>query len=99
MTEFYKALEDQKNTTHLTIGKQYGKFNSKTQVIKKSSSLDNGDIRLDGYTLINLSTNYDISDRAIVALRIKNAANKKYSVANKYNQLGRMIELGLDFNF
>ena len=94
-----QSIRRPKNTTHLTIGKQYGKFNSKTQVIKKSSSLDNGDIRLDGYTLINLSTNYDISDRAIVALRIKNAANKKYSVANKYNQLGRMIELGLDFNF
>jgi len=92
-----QSIRRPKNTTHLTIGKQYGKFNSKTQVIKKSSSLDNGDIRLDGYTLINLSTNYDISDRTKVALRIKNAANKDYSVANKYNQLGRTIELGLDY--
>ncbi|MDC0920111.1 TonB-dependent receptor [Candidatus Thioglobus sp.] len=94
-----QSIRRPKNTMHLTIGKQYGKFNSKTQVIKKSSSLDNGDIRLDGYTLMNLSTNYDISDRTKVALRIKNAANKNYSVANKYNQLGRSIELGLDFNF
>ena len=35
------------------------------------------------YYIHNLSTNYDISDRAIVALRIKNAANKKYHAGSK----------------
>ncbi|MDC9727301.1 MAG: TonB-dependent receptor [Candidatus Thioglobus sp.] len=94
-----QSIRRPQNTTHLTIGKQYGKFNPKVQIIKKSSSLDNGDIKLDGYMLINLSTNYDINDSAKVSLSIKNATNKDYSVANKYNQPGRVVNLGLDYKF
>jgi vitamin B12 transporter len=94
-----QSIRRPQNTTHLTLGRQYGKFNSKVQIIKKSSSLDNGDIELDGYTLIDLSTNYDINDSAKVSLSIKNATNKNYSVANKYNQLGRAVSLGLDYSF
>ncbi|MDB3869884.1 TonB-dependent receptor [Candidatus Thioglobus sp.] len=95
-----------KNTTNLAVKKQYGKFNSIIQVIKKSSSLDTtggdptlGDITLSGYTLLNLSTNYNVNNNTKALLNIKNATDRDYMVVDKYNQLGRTIELGLDFNF
>ena len=101
-----QAIRRPKNTTNLAIKKQYGKFNPRVQIIRKSSSLDTtggdstlGDITLSGYTLVNLSTNYNINKNAKVLLNIKNATDKNYTIVNKYNQLGRTIELGLDYNF
>lgn len=97
--ETTQSIRRPKNTSNLTISKQYGKFNSRMQVIKKSSSLDTGNIELAGYTLLNLSTNYDINNNAKVSLNIKNATNKDYTIVNGYNQLSRTIEVGLDYNF
>jgi len=101
-----QSIRRPKNTTNLTINKQYGKFNSNMQVIKKSSSLDStggdstlGDITLNGYTLVNLSTNYNINKNTKVLFNVKNATDKAYTIVNGYNQLGRTIELGLDYNF
>jgi vitamin B12 transporter len=95
-----------KNTTNLAVSKKYGKFNSKIQIIKKSSSLDTtggdstlGDVTLSGYTLVNLSTNYNINNNTKVSLNIKNATDKSYTTVNKYNNLGRTVNLGLNYSF
>ncbi len=101
-----QAIRRPKNTTKLAVNKQYGKFNSRMQIIKKSSSLDStggdptlGDISLNGYTLVNLSTNYNVNKNTRVSLNIKNATDKVYTIVNGYNQLSRTVELGLDYNF
>jgi len=94
-----------KDTTNLTISKQFGKFNPSIQIIKKSSSLDDttfdglGDFKLPGYTLVNLSVKYNINKNAEASLNIKNATDKDYTIINGYNQLGRTIEIGVSYKF
>lgn len=100
-----QVLRRPKNITNLTINKQYAKFNPRLQIIRKSSSLDdttfdgNGDTKLKGYTLVNLSTGYTISKNANATINVKNATNEKYTVIDSYNQLERTIEVGLDYKF
>jgi len=93
-----QSIRRPQNTTNLTINKQHGKFNSRAQLIKKSSSIDGGN-ELGGYTLLNLATNYGINDNAKVSLNIKNVADKDYTIVNGYNQLGRTVSLGITYKF
>ncbi|BBB22607.1 iron complex outermembrane recepter protein [Abyssogena phaseoliformis symbiont OG214] len=97
-----QSIRRPKNTTNLTINKQHGKFNSRIQVIRKSFSIDDNKM-LDGYTLVNLSSNYSLNDQVKISLNIKNALDKNYITATDfngaYNQLGRTIEMGLDYQF
>ncbi|SMN15645.1 TonB-dependent receptor [uncultured Candidatus Thioglobus sp.] len=90
-----------KNITSVNIDKKYGKFNSRLQITKKSDSwdLNTTNDKLDGYTLLNLSTIYRINNKAKAALNVKNATNRSYTIAKEYNQLGRTIELGLTYKF
>ncbi|WPE18634.1 TonB-dependent receptor plug domain-containing protein [Candidatus Thioglobus autotrophicus] len=97
--ETTQAIRRPKKTTNLTLSKQYAKFNSKMQIIKKSSSLDAGNIELAGYTLLNLSTQYQVNNNTKASLTVNNATNKDYTVANGFNQFGRTVSLGLDYNF
>ncbi len=97
--ETTQAIRRPKNTTNLTLGRQYAKFNSKMQIIKKSSSLDAGNVELAGYTLLNLSTQYQVNNNAKASLTVNNATDKDYTVANGFNQFGRTVSLGLDYNF
>ncbi|SMN11363.1 TonB-dependent receptor; Outer membrane receptor for ferrienterochelin and colicins [uncultured Candidatus Thioglobus sp.] len=100
-----QSVRRPKNTSNLTISKKYDKFNSRVQIIKKSSSLDDttfdgaGDKKLAGYTLINLSTAYDFNTNANISLNINNALDKDYTIVDGYNQLGRTVTVGLNYNF
>jgi vitamin B12 transporter len=98
-----QASKRPKNITNLTISKQYGEFNSRAQVIKKSSSFISNDEEVNGYTLLNLSTGYNINDNAKVSLNINNTTDKDYKISGgagyRYIQPGRTVEVGLDYNF
>jgi vitamin B12 transporter len=97
--ETTQSVRRPKNTINLSASRQYGKFNSKVQIISKSSSLDTGSVKLNGYSLVNLATSYDLNDDAKLSLNINNAFDKDYEVANNYNQLGRTFNLGLSYKF
>ena len=91
-----------RNISNLTISKQYGKFNSRMQVIKKSASKDTAN--LPGYALLNLSTNYTINENTQATFTLKNAADKAYTTADtlngfNYNTLGRALEAGVTYHF
>lgn len=94
-----------KNTSQLSIGKIYGKFDSTVQIIKKSSSLDDtiydglGDFKLKGYTLVNLATQYSYNPKTTVFFNINNAFDTDYTVVQGYNELGKTISLRMDYNF
>lgn len=94
-----QAIRRPKNITNLTIAKQYNKFNSRVQIIRKSASLDVGDIELKGHTLINLSNSYTVNNNTKISLNIKNASDKNYTVAHGYKQTGRTFEIGLNYQF
>jgi vitamin B12 transporter len=94
-----QSIRRPKNISNLTVSKQYGKFNSRAQVINKSSSLDIGNVELKGYTLVNLSTNYHYNNDAKLFLNINNAFDKNYTVADGFNQLGRTVNIGISHQF
>jgi len=98
-----QAAKRPKNITNLTINKQYGKFNSRAQVIKKSSSFISNGEEVSGYTLLNLSTGYNFNDNTKVSFNIKNATDKDYEISGgdgyRYIQPGRVIEVGLHYKF
>lgn len=94
-----QAIRRPKNITNLIIGKQYNKFNSQAQIIRKSASLDVGGIVVKGYTFINLSNSYTVNDSTKVLLNIKNASDKDYTVVKGYKQAGRTFEVGLNYQF
>jgi Outer membrane cobalamin receptor protein len=98
-----QAKKRPKNIANLSIKKNYGKLNSKAQLISKSSSsISNGE-KVGGYTLWNLSSTYDINNDTSLSLNIDNATDKDYQISGgddyRYNQSGRTIELGLSYNF
>ena len=94
-----QSLRRPKNTSDLIIGRQYGKLNSTIQIIKKSSSLDTANVKLAGYTLVNLSSKYSVNKQIEMLLGINNAFDENYVTAKGYNQLGRTIELGANYSF
>ena len=65
-----------RNISNLTINKQYDKFNSRMQMIKKSSSKDTAKLR--GYALLNFFTNYTINKNTQATFAVKNLADKAY---------------------
>jgi len=94
-----QSLRRPKNITNFTLSKIIGSFHSRIQLINKSSSLDIGNVKLKGYTLLNLSTNYALNNNTKVLLNIKNATDKDYTIANGFKQFGRTIEMGLKYKF
>ena len=98
-----QAVKRPKNITNIEFSKQYGKFNSKAQVINKSSSLISNGEEVNGYTLLNMSTGFNINDNAKMSLSIKNATDKDYKISGgagyRYIQPGRTFTVGLDYSF
>lgn len=94
-----QSLRRPESTTSVVVSKNYGNLNSRLQVTKKSSTIDYGNVELEGYTLVDLHTDYEISNSATLSLGVKNVTDKKYTATNGYNQAGRTTELGLTYEF
>ncbi len=93
---------------NITAKNSFGKFDNKVQLIAKSSTFDHDNNttrgKNAGYGLINLGTVYDYDKKTNVYLNINNAFDKDYTVAKtsatqSYNQLGRTINLGVNYTF
>jgi vitamin B12 transporter len=87
-----------KNSIDLTVGKKIHQFDTQIQLIGKSSSLDGG-VKLDGYTLMNVSSSYPLSKKTKISLNFNNVFDKNYTVADGYNQAGRSVNLTLNQRF
>ena len=93
---------------NITAKNSLGKFDNKVQLIAKSSTFDHDDNttrgKNAGYGLINLGTVYSYDNKTKVSLNINNALDKDYTMAKtsateSYNQLGRTINLGVNYTF
>ena len=93
---------------NITAKNSFGKFDNKVQLVAKSSTFDHDNNttrgKNAGYGLINLGTIYDFDKKTKVYLNINNALDKDYTVAKtsateSYNQLGRTINLGVNYTF
>ena len=100
-----QAIRIPKHTYNLKLTNSYKGFDSKVSFIHKSSSLDDttyngiGDTELTGYTLVNLGSSYNYDVDTKISLKVNNAFDKDYTVANGYNQLGRTVDLGVIYKF
>jgi len=93
---------------NITAKNTHNKFNNKIQFIAKSSTFDHDNNstrgKNSGYGLVNLGSSYDYNKKTKVYLNVNNALDKKYTVAKtsateSYNQLGRTINLGVNYTF
>ncbi|SET66754.1 TonB-dependent receptor domain-containing protein [Thalassotalea agarivorans] len=55
------------------------------------------DIKLDAYSLLNLSARYPVGDYVELEARITNATDEEYQTVNNYNTQGRAAYLGVVF--
>ena len=94
-----QLLRRPKHSASITANKQSGKYNHRISLIQKSSSLDVGSISLDGYTLVNTGTKYDYNKDTTLTIKVGNLFDKKYTIADGYNQIGRTINLGVTYKF
>ncbi len=59
--------------------------------------MDRGDVKLDAYTLVNLSGEYRFSRQWSLSGRIENLLDEEYMLANDYNTPGRSAYAKLNF--
>ncbi len=89
-------------TLNIVATRQYNKFNNRIQFITKSKAWDKdneqGGINA-GYGLLNLDTSYHYDHKTKISLDINNIFDKDYTTAKGYQELGRIISLGLSYQF
>jgi outer membrane cobalamin receptor len=93
------SLRRPKLSSSFSVSRQFLDFSLRMQLLRKSSSLDTNNITLPSYTLFNASGDYQINEDAKVLLHIDNVFNKKYTLAQGYNQAGRSVKLGINYDF
>ncbi len=97
----YQTGRRPKNSIGITATKDYDKYTNRIGIIGKSWTWDtnSGTTRLGGYVLLNLATSYQYNNQTKVTATINNALDKEYEVASGYNQLGRILSVGVSHNF
>jgi len=86
------------HSASITATKKLGKYKHRINLIGKSWAWDKDDHstgKLGGYGLLNLSTSYTYNNKISVSVKLNNTLDKKYTVAEPYNTLGRVITLGI----
>ncbi len=95
-------------TFNIVAKNKQDKFNYKIQLIAKSATFDHDDNttrgKNPGYALVNLAVTYHYNKKTSISLTVNNALDKSYTIAKtanneSYNQLGRTLNLGLDYGF
>jgi len=89
-----------KHSLGLTFNKQFGKINQNINIIRKSERFGyGGSPILSSYFLVNIGSNYKYNTQWSGNLLINNALNKKYTLLEDNNQLGRNIHLEITKKF
>ena len=93
-----------KHTINFSANKQFGKLNTAIDLSRVSTTNDYNwstyqSEELAGYTLLNLSGNYQLDKDITISGKINNLTDKNYTRAVGYNQAGRTISLGITHSF
>ena len=92
------------HTINFSANKQFGKLNTAIDLSRVSTTNDYNwstyqSEPLAGYTLLNLSGNYQLDKDITISGKINNLTDKNYTRAVGYNQAGRTISLGITHSF
>ncbi len=73
-------------------------LNSQDHVLDGKDA-DNNDIVLGGFTTVDISSRFALSDQISLDLSVKNIFDKDYEFVNNYNTGGRFVNTRLTYNF
>ena len=88
-----------KESYKISANKNFKKFDTTIEWIKKGSSTDLYNTTLESYQLTNLLIQYKLQKNLKITTKINNLFDQDYQVASGFNQLGRNINLELNYNF
>jgi len=92
------------NTINFSANRQFEKLNIAIDLSRVSATNDynwsaDQSEKLAGYTLLNLSGNYQLDKDITIYGKVNNLTDKNYTRAVGYNQAGRTLSLGITHSF
>lgn len=92
-----QLLRRPKKSFALTLGKTFDDLTLNVNLTKNSSRFDFGGLKLEAYTLINLSAQWRVNDQWMIHGSINNTFDEDYVLAYGYNTPKRKAYIGFNY--
>ena len=80
-----------------SVSAQMGEIDFSLSYNYKGKRMDQNEVELDGYSLVNLKLGYAISDALKLNFKVNNLFDESYSTVNGYNTQGEAFYFGLSY--
>lgn len=80
-----------------TVSAQLGEIDFSASYSYKGDRTDNGDIKLDSYSLVNAKLGYSVSEALTLDFKVNNLFDETFSTANGYNSQDRNLYFGVTY--
>ena len=90
-------LRRAKKTLSLGLRRSFGALDVNLNLLESGSRMDFGGVKLDGYTLANMTLQYHFNEAWLMRAVIQNITDETYVLADGYNTAKRKVFLGIVF--
>ena len=80
-----------------TVSAQLGEIDFSVSYSYKGDRQDNGDVKLDSYSLVNAKLGYSVSEALRLDFKVNNLFDETYSTANGYHAQDRTVYFGITY--
>ena len=88
-------LRRAKKTLSLGLRRSFGALDVNLNLLESGSRMDFGGVKLDGYTLANMTLQYHFNEAWLMRAVIQNITDETYVLADGYNTAKRKVFLGI----
>ena len=88
-------LRRAKKTLSLGLRRSFGTLDVNLNLLESGSRMDFGGVKLDGYTLANMTLQYHFNEAWLMRAVIQNITDETYVLADGYNTAKRKVFLGI----
>ena len=88
-------LRRAKKTLSLGLRRSFGALDVNLNLLESGSRMDFGGVKLDGYTLANITLQYHFNEAWLMRAVIQNVTDEIYVLADGYNTAKRKVFLGI----
>ncbi len=88
-------LRRAKKTLSLGLRRSFGTLDVNLNLLESGSRTDFGGVKLDGYTLANMTLQYHFNEAWLMRAVIQNVSDETYMLADGYNTAKRKVFLGI----
>mgnify|MGYP001468534352 FL=1 len=88
-------LRRAKKTLSLGLRRSFGALDVNLNLLESGSRMDFGGVKLDGYTLANMTLQYHFNEAWLMRAVIQNVTDEIYVLADGYNTAKRKVFLGI----